>query len=125
MHDLMTFAMAATYDPDPNPNAFCGIRLPVDLETCEIIPDRWSNWLSWDPVQMVDSHMEALKSLKGLWIDCGTVDQYNLLYGARRVARKLEVAGVRHTYEEFDDNHSSIDYRLDRSLPFLAEALMT
>jgi S-formylglutathione hydrolase FrmB len=124
MHDLMTFAMAATYDPDPDPDTFCGIRLPVDLETCEIIAERWSNWLSWDPVQMVDSHMDALKSLKGLWIDCGTVDQYNLLYGARRVARKLDAAGVGHIYEEFDDNHSSIDYRLDRSLPFLAEALL-
>jgi hypothetical protein len=28
-------------------------------------------------------------------------------------------------YEEFKDDHSSIDYRLDRSLPFLANALLT
>ena len=26
-------------------------------------------------------------------------------------------------YEEFDDNHSDIDYRMDVSLPFLVEAL--
>ncbi|MFD1694427.1 alpha/beta hydrolase [Roseibium aestuarii] len=122
-HDLMTFAMAATYDPDPK--AFCGVRLPVDRQTCEILPDRWANWLAWDPVRMTDDagHLSALKSLKGLWIDCGTVDQYNLLYGARRLSAKLTAAGVTHTYEEFDDNHSSIDYRMDRSLPFLAKAL--
>lgn len=124
MHDLMTFAMAATYDPDPDPSVFCGIRLPVDLETCELVDERWANWLSKDPVHMAHRHTDALKSLKGLWIDCGNVDQYNLVYGARRMNRKLDEAGVPHTYQEFDDNHSSIDYRLDVSLPYLAKALL-
>ena len=31
--------------------------------------------------------------------------------------------GIRHTYEEFDDNHSDIDYRMNVSLPFLYRAL--
>lgn len=122
-HDLMTFAMAATYDPDPDLDTFCGIRLPVDLETCELIEARWSAWLAWDPVLLADSHLDALASLKGVWIDCGTVDQYNLVYGARRLARKLDRAGIDHVYEEFDDNHSSVDYRMDRSLPYLARKL--
>lgn len=123
LHDLMTLAMAATYDPDPSPDAFCGIRLPVDHETCEVDPDRWQAWLAWDPVQIAGNHIAALKSLKGLWIDCGTVDQFNLVYGARRLTKILARAGVAHIYEEFDDNHSSIDYRLDQSLPYLANAL--
>ncbi|MBO6757131.1 MAG: enterochelin esterase [Roseibium sp.] len=124
LHDLMTLAMAATYDPDPDPDVFCGIRLPVDPETCEVISERWDAWLGWDPVRMADSHLPALKSLKELWIDCGSVDQYNLVYGARRLTRKLSNSGVDHVYEEFEDNHSSIDYRLDRSLPALAKALL-
>ncbi len=123
LHDLMTLAMAATYDPDPDPEVFCGIRLPVDPETCEIIPERWNEWLSWDPVEMAPRHTPALKSLKGLWIDCGNVDQYNLVYGARRLNKRLTTAGVHHVYQEFTDNHSSIDYRLDLSLPYLADAL--
>ncbi len=121
LHVLMSLAMAATYDPDRE--AFCGIRLPVDMETCEPDPERWAAWLAWDPLRLADSHTEALKTLKGLLIDCGTEDQYNLLYGARRLIRKLEAAGVAHVYEEFDDTHSAIDYRMDRSLPFLAKAL--
>ncbi len=121
IHNLMTLAMAATYDPDPT--AFCGIRLPVDLETCEVIEERWANWLRWDPVRLAEDHAGNLKTLKGLWIDCGDVDQYNLVYGARRLHRKLDMAGVAHVYEEFEDNHSSVDYRMDRSLPFLAKAL--
>ena len=123
MHDLMTFAMAATYDPDPDPSSFCGIRLPVDPDTCEIIEERWANWLSWDPVRMAEKHADALKSLKMLWIECGNADQYNLVYGARRMHRELERLEVPHIYEEFDDNLSSVDYRLDRCLPALANAL--
>jgi hypothetical protein len=30
---------------------------------------------------------------------------------------------VVHRYEEFPDNHTGVDYRMDESLPFLAEAL--
>lgn len=121
VHDLMTLAMCATYDPDTS--AYWGIRLPVTFDTCEVIDERWRNFLSWDPCVMVKSRADGLKSLKALWIECGDQDQYNLLYGARRLHRQLEKAGVRHVYEEFSDNHSSIDYRLDRSLPFLVKAL--
>lgn len=123
IHVLMDLAMAATYDPDPT--AFCGIRLPVTMDTCEVIEERWHNWLRWDPVLMADEPevIANLKSLKGLWIDCGDIDQYNLVYGARRLHKKLDAALVPHTYEEFPDTHSSIDYRMDKSLPFLAKAL--
>nr|WP_319483625.1 glycosyltransferase [uncultured Cohaesibacter sp.] len=123
IHALMTLAMAASYDPDPS--AFCGIRLPVSMHDCSLIETRWENWLQWDPVVLADRAevIDNLKSLKGLWIECGYVDQYNLVYGARRLHAKLEKAGVDHIYEEFPDNHSSIDYRMDRCLPFLVRAL--
>ena len=121
LHVLMSLAMCATYDPDPT--AFCGVRLPVDSDTCEVIAERWANWLQCDPVVMAETRGADLKRLKGLWIDCGTQDQYNLVYGARRLHRRLTDQGVEHVYEEFADNHSSVDYRLDRSLPFLVAAL--
>src|SRR6201999_2986602 len=120
-HDMMTLAMCATYDPDPS--AYLGLRLPVTLDTCEVIPERWANFLKWDPCLMVETRGEGLKKLKGLWIDCGDVDQYNLIYGARRLHRSLEELVVPHVYEEFPDNHSSVDYRMDKSLPFLARVL--
>jgi hypothetical protein len=47
-----------------------------------------------------------------------------LVYGARRMHRALERHGVPHIYEEFPDDHSGIDYRMDRSLPVLAKALV-
>lgn len=122
-HALMTLAMAATYDPDPS--APWGIRLPVTMDTCTVIEDRWANWLAWDPVLMAGdpAARDRLKALKGLWLDCGDIDQYNLLYGARRLHRLLETHGVPHVYEEFPDDHSGIDYRLEGVLPFLVAAL--
>ncbi|MCB1646475.1 MAG: hypothetical protein KDI36_13535 [Pseudomonadales bacterium] len=123
MHTLMVLAMAASYDPDPD--APYGVRLPVTEDTCELIEERWKNWLSWDPLTKVQEPevQERLKSLKGLFIDCGDQDQYNLLFGARRLHRELSVAGINHHYEEFDDNHSGIDYRMDVSLPYLYECI--
>lgn len=121
VHVLMMLAMAATYDPDPN--AYMGVRLPVDMETCELIPARWNAWLKWDPLSLVETHHEGLKRLKALYIDCGDIDQYNLIYGSRRMHRALERFGVPHTYEEFPDDHSSVDYRMDVSLPILSQAL--
>jgi hypothetical protein len=37
--------------------------------------------------------------------------------------RRLNELGIAHRYEKFPDNHSGVDYRMDESLPFLAEAL--
>jgi S-formylglutathione hydrolase FrmB len=118
---INALAMAASYDPDPD--AFLGIRLPVTFDTCEIIPERWENWLRHDPVVALESRADNLRLLKALYIDCGRSDQFNLLYGARRFVRRLNALGIAHRYEEFPDNHSGVDYRMDESLPFLAAAL--
>jgi enterochelin esterase-like enzyme len=122
-HVLMTLAMAATYDPDPDGPK--GIRLPVDLETCELDGGRWGRWLAHDPLELVKRKecRENLARLAGLYIDCGSRDQYHLHYGARRMTKILAEAGIDHRYEEFDDDHSSVDYRLDVSLPWLYGAI--
>ncbi|MBM4163159.1 MAG: enterochelin esterase [Lentisphaerae bacterium] len=118
---MMILAQAASFDPDLS--APYGIRLPVTHDTCELIPERWNNWLQWDPLSLVEKHGSGLKRLRALYIDCGDSDQYNLVYGARRLHRRLESLGVPHRYEEFPDDHSSVDYRLDVSLPVVVNAL--
>jgi S-formylglutathione hydrolase FrmB len=118
---IMNLCMAATYDPDPHaPNGF---RLPVNLETGELIPERWERWRGADPVNLVTKYRRNLKSLRGIYIDCGWRDQFHIHYGSRILSKRLSQAGIRHVYEEFDDDHSNIDYRMDVSLPFLYRAL--
>jgi S-formylglutathione hydrolase FrmB len=123
LHVLMLLAMAATYAPDLE--APLGVRLPVDPYTCELDPREWARWLEHDPVRMVDDPTcrENLACLRGVFFDCGRRDQYLLHYGARALARKLDAYGIAHVYDEFDDDHSSIDYRLDVSLPWLYSTL--
>jgi hypothetical protein len=66
---------------------------------------------------------ENLRNLRGLYIDCGARDQYKLVFGARQLVKRLDELGIAHHYEEFPDNHSSVDYRMDVSLPYLYEAI--
>ena len=74
-------------------------------------------------MHLVARYRDNLRTLRGIYIDCGWRDQYHLHFGARLLSKRLAQHGVPHVYEEFDDNHSSIDYRMDVSLPFLYKAL--
>ena len=120
-HAIMNLCMAATYDPDPA--APLKFRVPFNVESGELIEARWKQWRKHDPINLVGRYRSALQSLAGIYIDCGWRDQYHIHYGARILSIRLAAAGIRHTYEEFDDNHSDIDYRMDVSLPFLYRAL--
>ena len=118
---MMVLAMAASYDADSaNPES---IRLPFDLRTCELDATRWSNWLAFDPLEMLSGREQALKSLRALYLDVGAQDQYHIQFGTRRFVDRLVEAGVPHRYEEFEGTHSGIDWRLDHSLPYLVAAL--
>jgi hypothetical protein len=118
---LTSLAMAATYDPDRHaPNGF---RVPFHLESGERLPQRWRRWLRHDPVILVARYARNLKTLRGLFFDCGWRDQYRVHYGNRQLSARLAERGVPHVYEEFDGTHSGVDYRMDRSLPFLYRAL--
>lgn len=120
-HALMILAMAASYDPDPKaPNGF---RMPFNLETGELLKDRWKNWQKHDPINLVGRYAANLRKLAGIYIDCGWRDQYHIHYGTRILSKRLADHGIRHRYEEFDDSHSGIDYRMEQSLPFLYQAV--
>jgi len=72
---------------------------------------------------VVTQHADALRSLRLLYVDCGTKDEFHLHHGARRFVRELSKLGIAHHYEEFDDGHMNVPYRYDTSLPMLARAL--
>jgi len=89
----------------------------------ELIESVWKLWLTWDPLFMIDRHAEAFRGLRLLFLDCGKDDEFYLELGARAFVKKLRAMGIAHEYEEFEDGHMSISYRMDRSLPKLSHAL--
>jgi len=125
-HDDLTtlniLGMAAAYSPDPAVPPF-GIDLPCDLATGAFREDVWARWLEHDPLVMLDRHAEALRSLRLLYLDCGTRDEFHLHHGARLFARRLGELGIAHEHEEYDDGHMNVSYRYDVSLPRLVRAL--
>lgn len=118
---LMTLGMAAHYDPDPS--VPLGFHLPFDLHTGQMDWERWKHWTEWDSVSIASRSTGAMQALRGIYFDCGTKDQYNLLYGNRMIHQILTNAGLVHEYHEFDDDHSDVDYRMNISLPWMSGLL--
>ena len=118
---LNTIGMSACYSP--NPNSELGFDLPFDLETGEVRYDVWERWLAHDPVRLAESSVGNLKSLRLLYIDAGTRDEFALDLGARILCKKLRELNVPHIHEEFDDGHMQISYRYNRSLELISERI--
>ena len=101
-------------------------ELPFDPRTGVIRDEVWQRWLDWDPVRMAPGHAEALRSLRGIWIDAGTSDEFCLDVGAEAFRAALAEAGVRDEvvrFELFDGTHGGIDYRYPLALAWLCERI--
>jgi enterochelin esterase family protein len=116
---LNTIGMSACYSPNG-----ADFDLPFELETGEMRSDVWERWLENDPVRLVEKHVENLKSLKLLYLDAGTRDEFSLDIGARVLSKKLHDLGIPHIHEEFDDGHMGISYRYNRSLELISESIL-
>jgi S-formylglutathione hydrolase FrmB len=117
---LNDWCMAACYSTDPDGT----VRLPFDPATSELVPEIWERWLAWDPVRMVPSHAQDLRSMTAIYIDAGKKDEYYLDLGAEAFRRALEEVGVTDVFFElFDAKHGAIEYRYPLSLKYLADRL--
>jgi S-formylglutathione hydrolase FrmB len=114
---LNVIGMAAHYSP--RAGAPLGLELPFELPSGRIRPEVWARWLEHDPVRFVPRLLEGFRTLGGVFLDCGTRDEFNLRWGARMVVEALRAGGVEVVHEEFKDGHGGIDYRYVRSLSHL------
>lgn len=113
---LNMIGMSACYSPNG-----ANFDLPFDLQKSELREDIWQKWLENDPVRLVEKHVENLKTLKLLFVDAGTHDEFFLDLGARILCERLKNFDVPHIHEEFDDGHFNIGYRQNRSLELISE----
>lgn len=98
--------------------------LPFDPVTGVLREEVWARWLAWDPVRMVPERADALRGLRGIWVDAGRSDDYFLDVGAGAFVAALSSIGVTGVhFELFDGTHSGTDHRYPLSLRFLAERL--
>jgi S-formylglutathione hydrolase FrmB len=101
-------------------------ELPFDPRSGVLRPDAWQRWLDWDPVRMAPRYADALRSLRAVWIDAGTHDEYFLDLGAEAFRAELSRLGLpdeRVHFELFDAGHGMIDYRYPLAVSWLAHRL--
>ena len=104
------------------------VHLPFDPRTGRLVDDVWARWLAWDPVRMLErpAYAQAMRSMRAVWIDAGTRDQWFLDLGAQAFRDGLREVGLpddRIAFELFDATHMGIDYRYPLSLRWLAQRL--
>ncbi|ATB34336.1 alpha/beta hydrolase [Melittangium boletus] len=114
-------AMAAAYSPKKGEPL--NLELPFDAQTGKLRLEVWNRWLVHDPVRFVPKFVDAFRKMKTVFLDCGSRDEFNLRWGARMVAEDLKNGGVELTHEEFEDGHTGVNYRFERSLAVIGPRL--
>jgi hypothetical protein len=102
------------------------VDLPFDTRTGVLLPEVWQRWLDWDPVRMAPRYAGALQSLRAIWIDAGTADDFYLDLGAEAFRAALRDVGVAEDvvqFELFDATHAAIEYRYPLSLAWLCRRI--
>jgi S-formylglutathione hydrolase FrmB len=119
---LMTLGVAACFSARDDG----AVELPFDPRTGVLRQPAWQRWLDWDPVRMVPKYAAELRSLRAIWIDAGTRDEWFLDVGAEAFLAALLEAGVPGgtiKFELFDATHMGIDYRYPLSLAWLCQRI--
>lgn len=116
---LNAYCMAACYSAEADGS----VTLPFDPATGRLRDDVWQRWLALDPVRMAASHADALRSMRGIYLDAGKSDEYYLDLGAAAFAAELDALGIDYCFELFEGAHGGIEYRYPRALRYLTEHL--
>jgi len=119
---IMVLAMAAAYSPKKGEPL--NLELPFDTQTGRLRPEVWNRWLVHDPVRFVPKFVDAFRKMKTVFVDCGSRDEFNLRWGVRMIAEDFKNGGVEVTHEEFDDGHTGVNYRFERSLAVIGPRLV-
>jgi len=117
-----TWAEACAYSSNEDGS----VDLPFRLDTGELVPEVFERWLAHDPVRLAAAHGDALRQARGIWIDAGRNDEYNLDRAAVAFHEAVIAAGVPEDvvhFELHEGTHRGTNWRHGLSIPFLAERL--
>lgn len=107
----MVFAsLARTYSPNEK-NTILQADLPVSYSNgrMEINSAVLKKWEENFPINMVEDHLPALKSLTALKIDWGRNEEFRHIPTANlQFSKKLEAFGIKHFAEEYIGDHGNM-----------------
>jgi S-formylglutathione hydrolase FrmB len=119
---LGVLGVAACFSANPDGT----LELPFDPRSGAVREQVWQRWLDWDPVRMAPRYADALRSMRAIWIDAGTADDFYLDLGAVAFRDALASAGVADEvvrFELFEGTHAGIDYRYPMALTWLCQRM--
>lgn len=117
---VCVLASSAAYAPVDGPAPHC--ELPFDTRTATINAS-WERWLANDPLVRAASSADALRQMKGVFLDAGETDEHGLQFAARALADALSSAGAPVEHEEHPGGHRGTSWRYGVSLPKVARLL--
>lgn len=102
------FAVSAAWAPNlNNPPFYCDFPYTYTddkprkvLEVREVL----DKFAQHDIINTLDNHIDALLSMRAIYVDCGTSDEG--IVTSRTLHQKLNDLGVNHVYKEFSGNHT-------------------
>jgi len=122
----VSLALAAAFSPNPDaPPLFYNPPFVRNDDTWVLVDAVYGQWLEHAPLNMIATHAEQLKRLRGFMFDVGLSDQLVSPRSLAAMDTALTKASVRHTYETYEGDHTNrIGARLAaRLLPFFSQTL--
>jgi len=122
----VSLALAAAFSPNPNaPPLFANLPFENKSGDWVVVDSVFRLWQANAPREMIASHVEQLKRLRGFMFDVGTSDQLVSPAALASMDEELTRVGVTHTYETYDGDHTNrIAVRIAaRLLPFFSKTL--
>lgn len=97
----------AAFVPNPNnPPFYCDFPF-VYNDAGEIVKNQeaYDKLLEHDILYNVDDNINTFLSMRAIYMDCGTNDEYGLITHARKLHDKLNAYNINHVYNEFSGGH--------------------
>ena len=117
------YALSAALSPNlNNPHFF--VDLPFEYPSGKIIQEVRQRWLKADPLTRLPERAQALKRMKGIYIDVGDDDLPGFTEAVKIFSQELNKLGVLHNLNIYEGGHSDkgVERAID-SLSFLSNLL--
>jgi pimeloyl-ACP methyl ester carboxylesterase len=105
-YSWLCYGLASCYTPNIDKPPFY-VDFPIAYPSGDVIPHLWEKWLSYDPAVSWRGRVDNLRRLRGILLDVGYHDEYDLQYGHRILSLGLTGAEIAHQVEEHDGTHGS------------------